>query len=194
MPVELALNVILSQDPEIKGKLRQLDKLSIALQIKNINHTIIVKIENHKLLLNSSSDTKADLTVTANAIELAKLAYYPDNLFSKDIEIYGDVQFAKKLRDILYELDLDLEALIANLTGDILAYPIVHGFCQINNWMKSIHTSLEKNMAEYLREEAELLPDKLLTNNYLTNIDKIRADLERLEARVNRLKRRNNEG
>ncbi len=194
MPVELALNVILSQDPEIKGKLRQIDKLSIALQIKNINHTIIVKIENHKLLLNSSSDTKADLTVTANAIELAKLAYYPDNLFSKDIEIYGDVQFAKKLRDILYELDLDLEALIANLTGDILAYPIVHGFCQINNWMKSIHTSLEKNMAEYLREEAELLPDKLLTNNYLTNIDKIRADLERLEARVNRLKRRNNEG
>ena len=169
MPVELALNVILSQDPEIKGKLRQLDKLSIALQIKNINHTIIVKIENHKLLLNSSSDTKADLTVTANAIELAKLAYYPDNLFSKDIEIYGDVQFAKKLRDILYELDLDLEALIANLTGDILAYPIVHGLCQINNWMKSIHKSLEKNMAEYLREEAELLPDKLLTNNYLTN-------------------------
>lgn len=194
MPAELALNVLLSQDPELKAKLKQFDNLSIAFRIKNINYEIIVTIKNHKLLLNSSPDTKADLTITASAIALAKLAYYPNNLFSKDIEIYGDVQFAKKLRDILHELNLDLETFIANLTGNILAYPIIHEFCQINNWMKSIHISLQKNMSEYLCEEAELLPDKLLINNYLTNIDKIRANFERLEARVNRLKRKNNEG
>ncbi len=191
---EIALNVVLSQDPETQAKLGQFEKLSIAIRIENINYTIAVIIENHKLLLDSSSDVEADLTITANAITLAKLARYPDNLFSKDIEIYGDIQFAKKLRDILYEFDLDLEICIANIIGDILAHPIAHIFSKINNWIKSINTSMQKNITEYLREEAELLPDKLLINNYLTNIDNIRANLERLEARINRLKKENNEG
>jgi ubiquinone biosynthesis accessory factor UbiJ len=46
---------------------------------------------------------------------------------------------------------------------------------------------LQQNLAEYLREEARLLPDKSQIKDYLTDIDKLRADFDRLEARISRL-------
>lgn len=186
-PAELALNAALNQDPESKNKLKQFEHRKIALHIKDFDYAINVTIENQQLLLNSEADKDSDLAITANAIALIKLGQNPDNLFSSDVEIHGDVQFAKQLQDLLEGFDFDWEALIANVTGDTLAYPIAHGIRQAASWVKSTHQSVQQNLAEYLREEARILPDKSQINDYLTDIDKLRADFDRLEARINRL-------
>jgi ubiquinone biosynthesis accessory factor UbiJ len=186
-PAELALNAALSQDRESQAKLEQFEQRSIAIDIKDFGHTIMVIVENQQFHLSANSEIAADLKITANAIALAKLGQHPDNLFSEDIEIHGDVQFAKQLRDLLDGFDFDWEALLAEFTGDTLAYPIAYGLRQAAKWAKSTHQSLQQNMAEYLREEAQLLPDKSQIRDYLTNIDKLRADFDRLEARINRL-------
>jgi ubiquinone biosynthesis accessory factor UbiJ len=186
-PAELALNAALGQDPETKTKLDQFEQRSIAIDIKDVGQTIIVIVENQQLHLSTNSEIEATLKITANAIALAKLGQNPDNLFSADIEIHGDVQFAKQLRDLLDGFDFDWEALLAEFTGDTLAYPIAHGLRQATSWAKSTHQSLQQNLAEYLREEARLLPDKSQIKDYLTDIDKLRADFDRLEARISRL-------
>lgn len=186
-PAELALNAAIAQDPETRAKLDQFEQRSIAIDIKDIGQTIIVIVENQQLHLKANSENEANLKITANAIALAKLGQNPDNLFSADIEIHGDVQFAKQLRDLLDGFDFDWEALLAEFTGDTLAYPIAHGLRQATSWAKSTHQSLQQNLAEYLREEARILPDKSQTKDYLTDIDKLRADFDRLEARINRL-------
>jgi len=186
-PAELALNAAISQDPETKAKLDQFSQRSIAIDIKDVGQTIVVIVENQQLHLNANSEVEANLKITANAIALAKLGQNPDNLFSDDIEIHGDVQFAKQLRDLLDGFDFDWEALLAEFTGDTLAYPIAHGLRQATSWAKSTHQSLQQNLAEYLREEARILPDKSQIKDYLTDIDKLRADFDRLEARINRL-------
>ena len=186
-PAELALNAALSQDPETKTKLDQFEQRSIAIDIKDVGHTIIITVENQQLHLNANAEIQADIKITANAIALAKLGQNPDNLFSADIEIHGDVQFAKQLRDLLDGFDFDWEALLAEFTGDTLAYPIAHGLRQATSWAKSTYQSLQQNLAEYLREETRILPDKSQIKDYLTDIDKLRADFDRLEARINRL-------
>jgi ubiquinone biosynthesis protein UbiJ len=186
-PAELVLNVALAQDPETKAKLEQFEHRSIAIEVKDFAHTIIVTINNQQLHIDSNAEQTADLKITANAIDLARLGQNPDNLFSSEIEIHGDVQFAKQLRDLLDGFDFDWEALLAEFTGDTLAYPIAHGLRQASSWARSTHQSLQQNMAEYLREEARLLPDKSQINDYLNDIDKLRADFDRLEARINRL-------
>jgi len=186
-PAELALNAALTQDPETKAKLDQFEQRSIVIDIKDVGQTIVVIVENQQLHLKANSDVEANLKITANAIALARLGQNPDNLFSADIEIHGDVQFAKQLRDLLDGFDFDWEALLAEFTGDTLAYPIAHGLRQATSWAKSTHQSLQQNLAEYLREEARILPDKSQIKDYLTDIDKLRADFDRLEARINRL-------
>jgi len=188
-PFELALNAALAQDPETQAKLDLFDQRSIAIHIKDLNQQITVHIDQQQLHLKSNSEQTADLTITANALTLAKLGSQPDSLFSSDIDIHGDVQFAKQLRDLLEGFDFDWEAQLARITGDTLAYPIAHGLRQAASWVKNTHQSMQLNTAEYLKEEIRILPDPSQIKDYMTDIDTLRADFDRLEARINRLLR-----
>ncbi|PHS24193.1 MAG: hypothetical protein COA83_08410 [Methylophaga sp.] len=186
-PLELALNKALDQDLETKAKLNQFEQRSIAINIKDLNQLITMTVIDLQIQLPANTDKVADLTITGNAMTLAKLGSDPDSLFSAEIDINGDVQFAKQLRDLLDGFDFDWEAQLAKVTGDTLAYPIAHGIRQFTGWVKNTHQSMQQNTAEYLREEARLLPDKSQTNEYMADIDTLRADLDRLEARIDRL-------
>jgi ubiquinone biosynthesis protein UbiJ len=186
-PIELAINAALAQDPEIKAKLDQFEQRCIAIHIKDFNQIITMLVIEQQIQLSTDSEQSADLTITANALTLIKLGNNPDNLFSAEIDIHGDVQFAKQLRDLLDGFDFDWEAQLAKLTGDTLAYPIAHGMRQFAAWAQNTHQSMQENIAEYLREEIRVLPDKSQIKDYMNDIDKLRADFDRIEARINRL-------
>jgi len=186
-PIELALNTALAQDPETKAKLDQFEARCIAIKINDVNQTIAMTVKQRQLYLSTTPDHAVDLTISSNALTLAKLGSDPESLFSADIDINGDVQFAKQLRDLLDGFDFDWEAQLARLTGDTLAYPIAHGIRQITSWAKTTHISTQQNIAEYLREESQILPDKSQIKAYMHDIDTLRADFDRLEARIKRL-------
>lgn len=188
-PIELALNAALAQDPETQAKLEQFEHRCIAIDIKDLDLCIQVSVEQQQIFINAKPEQAADLTITGNALTLAKLGSQPDSLFSADIDINGDVQFAKQLRDLLNGFDFDWEAQLARVTGNTLAYPIAHGIRQITGWVKDTHQSMQENTAEYLKEEIRILPDPSQIKDYMTDIDTLRADFDRLEARINRLLR-----
>lgn len=186
-PIELALNAAIDQDPETKAKLDQFESRYIVINIKDFNQTIVITITNRRLYFTTVAEQTVTLTITGNALTLVKLGSDPESLFSADIDINGDVQFAKQLRDLLAGFDFDWEAQLARFTGDTLAYPISHGIRQATSWAKNTHLSMQQNIAEYLREESLMLPDKSQIKSYMHNIDTLRADLDRLEARIKRL-------
>lgn len=187
-PIELALNTALAQDPETQSKLDQFESRCIAIVIKDFNQTISMCVKQRQLYLTTTPDHPIDLTITGNALTLIKLGSDPESLFSADIDINGDVQFAKQLRDLLDGFDFDWEAQLARITGDTLAFPIAHGIKKAALWAKNTHQSMQQNIAEYLREESRILPDKSEIKSYMNDIDTLRADFDRLEARINRLK------
>ncbi|MDH5358565.1 MAG: SCP2 sterol-binding domain-containing protein [Gammaproteobacteria bacterium] len=186
-PIELALNTALAQDLETRVRLEQFEHRCIAIDINDFNQIIHVAINNQQLHLSTDAKHTVDLTITGKALTLAKLGHQPESLFSSDIEIHGDVQFAKQLRDLLEGFDFDWEAQLARLTGDTLAYPIAHGIRQLSSWVRNTHQSLQENTAEYLREEVRMLPDISQIKDYMSDIDTLRADFDRLEARIGRL-------
>lgn len=185
-PLALALNTALDQDPETKAKLDQFEQRCIAIHIKDFRRTINTTVNDQQLQLTTDSEQTADLTITGSAMTLLTLGSHPDSLFSSKIDIHGDVQFAKQLRDILEGFDFDWEQQIARITGDTLSYPIAHGLRQIAGWAKNTHQSMQENTSEYLREEVRILPDKSQVKDYMIDIDTLRADFDRLEARINR--------
>ncbi len=185
--IELALNTTLNQDPETQQKLEQFEQRCITINIKDMAQIINMTVIDQQLKLSMNTAQTADLTITGNALTLAKLGSDPDSLFSAEIDINGDVHFAKQLRDLLEGFDFDWEAQLAKVTGDTLAYPIAHGISQFSGWAKNTHQAIQQNTAEYLREEARILPNKSQTNDYMSSVDCLRADLDRLEARINRL-------
>ncbi len=186
-PIEFALNKALEQDGETQAKLVSFDQRRIAVIINNIDTTLAIFFNKQKLELSNDTPDSADLIISGDAFTLAKLGSDPESLFSAEIDINGDVQFAKQLKDLLEGFDFDWEAQLAKFTGDTLAYPIAHSLKQAGSWIKTTHQSLQLSTVEYLKEEAQLLPDKSQIKDYLNAIDTLRADFDRLEARINRL-------
>lgn len=187
-PIELMLNTALAQDLETKAKLDQFEHRCIAINVSDFDKTINASVIQQQIHLSIDTELSADLTITGKALTLAKLGRDPESLFSSEIDIHGDVQFAKQLRDLLEGFDFDWEAQLAKVTGDTLSYPIAHGIRQFGAWIKNTHQSLQETTAEYLKEEVRILPDKSQVNDYMADIDILRADSDRLEARIHRLK------
>jgi ubiquinone biosynthesis protein UbiJ len=186
-PIELSLNAALRQDPDTKQQLHAFEGRCIAIEFTDLGYTVSARFIDTDISLSSQDDNQADLTINGKTLALVKLGQAPENLFSKDIAIHGDVQFAKQLQDVLEQFEFDWEALLAKFSGDTLAYPIAQGIRRFSNWAKQNHQSLQMTIAEYLREEARLLPDKAELTPYLNDIDKLRADIDRLEAKIKRL-------
>jgi ubiquinone biosynthesis protein UbiJ len=186
-PFERLLNKAITSDPETHDRLALFEDRSIAIVVTDLKQHILVTIHNSAFHLALTQSDEASLTIKAPLFSLIKLTQNPDSLFSTDITINGDVQFAKQLQDLLDGFDFDWEAQIARVTGDTLAYPIAHGLKQFSAWASSRHQTFQINMAEYLTEEVRMLPVQFQVDDYINNIDKLRADSDRMEARVKRL-------
>ncbi|MDX1573608.1 MAG: SCP2 sterol-binding domain-containing protein, partial [Methylophaga sp.] len=160
------------------------------LDITDFKLSFYIRFENATLILADGRDKTADLMIAADSAALIKVARNPDNLFSAQIKILGDVQFAKQLQDWLNGFDFDWEAQLAKVTGDTMAYPIAQCLRQGFGWLNDSADSFQQSLAEYLREESRLLPDKAETNRFMQDVDSLQASVDRLEARIQRLQKK----
>ena len=186
-PLEIALNHALRFDMESHEKLQHFVNRSIRIDITNLNIAVIVRFTDDRILLEAAEEHVADLMIKADSFALLKLVQQPDSLFSNQIQIRGDVQFAKQLQDWQQHFDFDWEQQLARVTGDTLAYPLAQRLRRGFDWLNYNRSEFEQSLAEYLREESQYLPDKSQTERFMQNVDLLRADTERLEARIKRL-------
>lgn len=186
-PLEIALNHALRFDMESHEKLQRFASRSIRIDITNLNIAVIARFTDDRILLETAEEHVADLMIKADSFALLKLVQQPDSLFSNQIQIRGDVQFAKQLQDWQQHFDFDWEQQLARVTGDTLAYPLAQSLRRGFDWLNYNRSEFEQSLAEYLREESQYLPDKSQTLRFMQNVDLLRADTERLEARIKRL-------
>ncbi|RLD08265.1 MAG: hypothetical protein DRI65_02740 [Chloroflexota bacterium] len=186
-PFELVLNKAIAQDPETKSKLDLFEGKRIRIRLTDIVISCDAIVSEQNIRLEPAGEQTADLQISATTFSLLKLTHDPDSLFSSGIDINGDIRFAKDLQDLMQGFDFDWEAQLSLITGDTLAHPISHGFSQFMSWSKNTGDNLVQDLAEYLREESQMLPDQSQIKEFIMEIDTLRADLDRIEARINRL-------
>jgi len=186
-PLELALNHALRFDTESHQQLQQFAERSIRIDISDLNIAVIAKFTDNRILLETAGEQVADLMIKADSFALLKLLQQPESLFSNQIKILGDVQFAKQLQDWQQHFDFDWEQQLARFTGDTLAYPLAQSIRRGFSWLNFNRLEFEQSVAEYLREESQYLPDKSQTDRFMQKVDLLRADTDRLEARIKRL-------
>ena len=98
-----------------------------------------------------------------------------------DLEIEGDVALGQKMHRILQQLDLDWEEPLARLLGDPLGHAVGQGLRAAWAWQAHAVKTLSLDAAEYLREEARLVPTRRELEGFLDAVDTLRADVDRLE-------------
>ena len=187
---ETAINKALKFDPATQAKLSALSPKVLAIHFEKPAFSIYVRFLNGvQLMRHYEHDAEAALTGPVSAfINLASNDDKQAALMQSDIQIQGSSQLALSLADAMSDLDVDFEAMIAELTGPVAAHIIGKNVRNISAWFKQTGRKFKQDSVEYVRDELQLAPHTLEGESRFTDIQKIKMDTERLEARIQRLK------
>jgi ubiquinone biosynthesis protein UbiJ len=105
------------------------------------------------------------------------------------IKIDGDMGLGNHFSQILREIDVDWEELLSRAVGDVVAHHLGQVVRNAQGWLGDSSHAMRLNTQEYLQEEARLVPADAEIRQYLDAVDTLRADTDRLEARLKRLEK-----
>ena len=109
------------------------------------------------------------------------------SFFSGEVVIEGDLSVGHKFQQLFEQLDIDLEEQLSHVTGDVIAHKIGHFFRSAKLWHQENFNSLQLNIKEFLQDETQDLPPAPEVNILTQQIDQLKEDFDRLEARIIRL-------
>lgn len=107
--------------------------------------------------------------------------------FAEQLRIEGDVGFARTLAELAGELRWDVEADVAQFTGDIIAVRMMRAIQGGWWWVQRVAEHVRQNCAEYLGHESELLTHRRYLVVWETRQQALHAQLDRVEERLHRL-------
>ena len=108
-------------------------------------------------------------------------------LFQGAVKIDGDTETGQAFQDLLADVDWDWEEQLSRVTGDVIAHQTGKLAKQAKQLLSDSRDTLAQDCSEYLQEEAQWLPTQIEVDYFLADVDRLRDDVARLEARVKRL-------
>jgi ubiquinone biosynthesis protein UbiJ len=106
---------------------------------------------------------------------------------SGSVQIEGDTTLAQQFAKALGGLDVDWEEQAARVLGDPIAHQVGQAMKGLSDWGRQTSRTLTADLKEYLEEEGRLVPTRYELDAFLAEVDTLRDDVERLEARLARL-------
>jgi ubiquinone biosynthesis protein UbiJ len=190
--LETALNAYLSLDPEASRRLADLSGRVIAIEVQGVGLRLYLVPGPHGVQILRRIEGDPDCVLSGTPIALARLGAsreQADELFSGGVRVSGDTEVGQRFGRILGSLDVDWEEQLSRVTGDLLAHQVGRGLRGLLRWAGGARRTLEQDLGEYVQEELRLLPGRLEVEAFLGDVDDLRDEVERLEARVARLER-----
>lgn len=188
--IEMAVNRVLQLDEEMQPRLQTLQGKVIAIEVRGLDVSLYLIPEADKLSVYGRFEGEPDTTLRGTPLALMRMGlakHAGDVLFAGDVEISGDVELGQQFSEILEALDIDWEEHLSHFTGDLLANKLGNAVRDLVSWGQQTADTLSQDVAEYLQEENQAVPNKDEAEGFLSQVDTLRTDVDRMEARVRRL-------
>ena len=186
--LEKVINRCLGLDPQFLPQLAALDGKLLHLQLLIADLDIFIRMNQQGVNLSRllSDEQAVDLVISASPFSLLRMATAQGDYVHPgdyNVSIQGDAGLAQQVQRIFASLDIDWEAHIATFTGDIVAHRLGNAARKMQRWVQQTGQSLQQDMTDYLQEEVRYLPTRFETEAWISDIDELRDDSERLLAR-----------
>ncbi|MFT5574439.1 MAG: ubiquinone biosynthesis protein UbiJ [Cryomorphaceae bacterium] len=189
--LELAINGALEFDPRAHRDLVKLHGKTMTLEIKPIPQRISISPMPHGLEFSNESDS-TDVTLSATISALVKIGrdgLDDAELKSGELEINGDAIVGQRFAQILAQLNIDWEGLLAQHIGETPAVLISDGFGRAKEMAQESKSMFSKHLSNLLTNEMGLVAAKSDIEVFLDDVDTLRADADRLQARIQRIQK-----
>ena len=195
-PLEIALRPvtgILNRNIRETTPARELcEKLSgsvIAVRVDNTALATWFIVHDNELELTTDCDDEADVVISGSLMALARMAAESDVGALRDgsIELTGDAHVADEFSRLLSLAKPDIEEELSGVVGDVAAHRLGQIARGVSNWGREARATMGANIREYLQEESRDVPSRYEADKFADQVGRLRDDVERLEARINRL-------
>lgn len=192
-PLETTVNRVLALDPETPARLRPLVGRSVRVELPGTDLVIRAYFSDRGVSLATPDPEDPPVDATVRLTPAAALALVRTRgERAQGVEFRGDVAVVHALRRLVGGLEIDWEEQLSKLTGDVVARQIGLTVGGLFGWLDHTRRTAELNVAEYLTEEARQLPPAAEVAGFLDDVDRLRQDCDRLQARIERLERTRN--
>lgn len=177
--------------PDGQALLARLRGQVIALEVRPFRQRLYLCPAEREIQVLTEISGEPDVLIQGSPSALVRMGLggaLEQTLVAGEIEISGDSATARRFQALLKQLDLDAAAWLGLLTrspwlGAALAGPLRGS----GDWSRSTVKALQDDVSEYLREEVRWLPADTETDRFLSAVDDVRAQSDRLQARMSRL-------
>lgn len=188
--LELASNKTLEHDPQTLERLTKLQGKTMTLNIKTIGQSISVTPHPEGLEFSHNVPNNVDVTLSVTVSAMIKISRDGlDNaeLESGELEIAGDPIVGQRFAQVMAELDIDWHGLLAERIGESPARAVTFAAGQAKSFADDSRTKFKEFVNTLLKEDLQLVAGEASVENFLDEVDTVRADADRLMARLTRI-------
>ena len=191
-PLARALNRNIGESTPAREICQELDGRVIAIRVRDTGLAMYFAINNEILDLTTDTEAEPDVVLTGSLVTLARMAG-PDGhdhspaVLRGGLDITGDAFTAQAFQKLLKHARPDPEEELSRFVGDAAAHQAGKVARGVRDWAIEARATMGANVREYLQEESREVPSRYEFERFGSNIDALRDDVARLEARLNRL-------
>lgn len=183
---ERAINAALKYDPGTLAALNQLEGRVIAIQSTEPALTLYLQVGNEQVHLLTHCEEAVACRLRGTLANLTRLVLtHPQHsLADTGVEVTGQPQLLSHLQQLLKEVEIDWEEPLAEVLGDVPGHQFARFLRTQWNWHRTHLPKVPGLLSDFLTEELRMLPDPVEVEHFYQAIDSLRADTERLQARL----------
>lgn len=188
--LERTLDRYLTRTHDSRDLLKTLTGKVIAVNAPPLLETVYVCPTPDGIQLQTEFQGCPDVTLTASPLVFIKLGVRGlrrADLFSGEIVVSGDITVAEQMQRLFQVSELQWRRAAGELATPMLADQLAAGAQSIAAWGRETAASLQQDLGEFLREESREVPSNSEAQDFLSAVDRLRDDCDRLEARIARL-------
>lgn len=191
--MQMSFDAALDGNVEALALCRKLEGRTIALEFSEFDAALYLRPHAGGLELFNHWRGETDVTVRGSipALMFANLRREPGA--PSGIHIAGDAAIGQEFQKLLRLLDIDWEDKLSRFVGGTAAYRISHTARGLFEWSRQGAERFGENLREYLQEETRDLPTREEVEAFNNGVDTLRVDIDRLDARLQRLYRRSSQ-
>ena len=186
---ESLINSALKYDPATLRKMGELEGKVLLIESTMPPLKLAMETNGQGIMLHSNWQDKADTTVSGSLISIAGLAVNSASqasFSSSGVNVSGDLDLLLKINNLMAELNVDWEAILASVIGDIPAHLMADKLRKSAAMAKDVGQRAKSAAAEVAKEELRVTPTSPEFKGFSQQVRELSSGVERAAARINK--------
>ena len=192
-PLAARVNRTLAETTPARAIAADLDGKSFVVRVRRSALVVCLLVEDGRLAVSTLPPEDPDVVVEGPVSGLVRLALAGDDiaaLSDSGVTLSGRPDLAQKFQRLLRLTKPDPEEELSGIVGDAVAHQVMTTLRSTADWGQRTAEIFALNVREFLQEEQRDIPSRYEMNRFRNDVDTLRDDVERAEARLKAIEAR----